>query len=54
MDIKNPFLNEELEEKVFMIMSLGFNKGEKVVCKLKGEKVFITMSLKLGLTIFQR
>ncbi|XP_022856385.1 uncharacterized protein LOC111377505 [Olea europaea var. sylvestris] len=37
LDIKNAFLNEELEEEVFMTIPSGFNKKNKEnqVCKLK-------------------
>ncbi|KAL6323780.1 hypothetical protein AAG906_002248 [Vitis piasezkii] len=42
LDIKNAFLNEDLEEEVFMNLPLGYkeNLGSNKVCKLKKKSLY--------------
>ena len=48
--MKNAFLNENLEEEVFMDHSLGFEekKGRQSVCKLENPSMDSSSHLKLG------
>lgn len=48
LDIENVFLNGKLED-VFMIMPLGFCKGDNTMCKLKNHYIALNSLLKLGL-----